>query len=86
MAENNEPIQTKDAGQQWEYKQTSGAIEESLNKLGNENWELVAIGPTGYCTFKRPKQKKGSHRLWLWSIKTRHFKNLKCLIYFKLIY
>lgn len=58
MAENNEPIQTKDAGQQWEYKKTSGATEESLNKLGNENWELVAIGPTGYCTFKRPKQKK----------------------------
>lgn len=54
----SEPIQTQEKGQQWEYKQTSGATEDSLNKLGNENWELVAIGPTGYCTFKRPKQKK----------------------------
>ena len=56
----SEPIQTKDAGQQWEYKKTLGASEDSLNKLGNENWELVAIGPAGDCTFKRPKQKKGS--------------------------
>ena len=62
MAENNEPIQTKDAGQQWEYKQTSGATEESLNKLGEENWELVAtaVGSSscGRLMFKRPKQLK----------------------------
>lgn len=54
----SEPIQTQEKGQQWEYKKTSGADEDFLNKLGNENWELVAIGPTGFCTFKRPKQKK----------------------------
>ena len=54
----SEPIQTQEKGQQWEYKKTFGANEDSLNKLGNENWELVAIGPTGDCTFKRPKQKK----------------------------
>ena len=54
----SEPIQTQQKEQQWEYKKTIGATEDSLNELGNENWELVAIGPSGACTFKRPKQKK----------------------------
>lgn len=54
----SEQVETIQGIQQWEYKKTSGGDEDFLNKLGNENWELVAIGPTGFCTFKRPKQKK----------------------------
>lgn len=54
----SEPVETTQAPQQWEYKKTQGGNEDQLNKLGEENWELVAIGPTGNCTFKRPKKSK----------------------------
>ena len=65
MAENNEPIQTQEAIQQWEYKsyplpagvQNLAKQEEDLNKLGKEGWEMVAA-TTGKLHFKRPKKKE----------------------------
>lgn len=48
--------------QKWEYKlipSNTTAIDidimqDKLNQLGNEGWELVAISSTGIYTFKRP--------------------------------
>ena len=58
-----ETIQTQEKGQQWEYKTISTSTsDEELNKLGEENWELVAtaVGSSscGRLMFKRPKQLK----------------------------
>ena len=59
MAENNEPIQTQQAVQQWEYMQ-KGLTTEQLNELGKEGWE--AVGLTNNVTLlKRPKQLKKQH-------------------------
>lgn len=56
MAENNEPIQTQQAVQQWEYMQ-KGFTTEQLNELGKEGWE--AVGLTNNITLlKRPKPAK----------------------------
>lgn len=64
MAENNEPIQTQQAVQQWEYKRVSPSSlsDEKLDELGQASWELVAttnssVGATNYI-FKRPKPAK----------------------------
>lgn len=65
MADNNEPIQTQEAIQQWEYKsyplpagvQNQAKQEEDLNNLGKEGWEMVAA-TTGKLHFKRPKKKE----------------------------
>ena len=47
--------------QKWEYKVVCrplhadySYVENILNQLGNEGWELVAIAPTGGFTLKRP--------------------------------
>lgn len=59
MGENNEPIQTQQAVQQWEYMQ-KGLTTEQLNELGKEGWE--AVGLTNNVTLlKRPKQLKKQH-------------------------
>lgn len=62
MGENNEPIQTQQAIQKWEY--TSARLLnglEDLNKLGEEGWEVVdgvVLNAGREIVFKRPKQKK----------------------------
>lgn len=46
--------------QKWEYKilsrvhEPNEVMQDRLNELGNEGWELVAIAPTGGFTLKRP--------------------------------
>lgn len=45
--------------QKWEYKLVPsnlaiGIMQDKLNQLGKEGWELVAIDPAGPYTFKRP--------------------------------
>lgn len=46
--------------QKWEYKLvpsnliTIDIMQDKLNQLGKEGWELVAVSPTGAYTFKRP--------------------------------
>ncbi len=46
--------------QKWEYKilgrayELNEVMQDRLNKLGNEGWELVAITPSGSFTLKRP--------------------------------
>ena len=56
MAENNEPIQTQQAVQQWEYK--SGCFDdEGATKLGEEGWEAFGYD-NGVTVFKRPKPAK----------------------------
>lgn len=56
MAENNEPIQTQEAVQQWEYTE-SAIIPERLNKLGEEGWEAVGLN-NNLTLLKRPKPAK----------------------------
>lgn len=65
MAENNEPIQTQQAVQQWEYMATNDTRLENLNKLGEEGWQFVegltSVDKPGGVTkrvFMRPKPKK----------------------------
>lgn len=56
MAENNEPIQTQQAVQQWEYK--SGSFDDKqATKLGEEGWEAYGYD-NGVTVFKRPKPAK----------------------------
>lgn len=38
MAENNEPIQTQEAPQEWEYITAQNTTLETLNKLGKDGW------------------------------------------------
>ena len=62
MPENNEPIQTQQAVQQWEYMSTRlmGGLEQ-LNKLGEQGWEVVdgiKFDAGRELCLKRPKQKK----------------------------
>ena len=62
MAENNEPIQTQQAVQQWEYMSSRlmGGMEE-LKKLGDQGWEVVdglRMDAGRETVFKRPKTKK----------------------------
>lgn len=62
MAANNEPIQTQQAVQQWEYMSTRlmGGMEE-LKKLGDQGWEVVdglRMDSGRETVFKRPKTKK----------------------------
>lgn len=62
MAETNEPIQTQQAVQQWEYMSTRlmGGLEQ-LNKLGEQGWEVVdgiKFDAGRELCLKRPKQKK----------------------------
>lgn len=62
MAENNEPIQTQQAVQQWEYMSTRlmGGLEQ-LNKLGEQGWEVVdgiKFDAGRELCLKRPKPKK----------------------------
>ena len=62
MAENNEPIQTQQAVQQWEYMSSRlmGGMEE-LKKLGDQGWEVVdglRMDSGRETVFKRPKTKK----------------------------
>ena len=60
MGENNEPIQTQQAVQQWEY--ISGSMsDDRKNKLGEEGWEAVGYD-NGVTLFKRPKPKKTTHK------------------------
>ena len=60
MEENNEPIQTQQAVQQWEY--ISGSMsDDRKNKLGEEGWEAVGYD-NGITLFKRPKPKKTTHK------------------------
>lgn len=46
--------------QKWEYKLvtsnliTIDIMQDILNQLGNEGWELVATAPSGAYVFKRP--------------------------------
>ena len=46
--------------QKWEYKilsrgyEPNEVMQDRLNKLGNEGWELVAVTPEGGYTLKRP--------------------------------
>ena len=65
MVENNEPIQTQQAVQQWEYMATNDTRLENLNKLGEEGWQFVegltSVDKPGGVTkrvFMRPKPKK----------------------------
>ena len=55
--------------QKWEYRcepfQSSNELQTSLNKLGDEGWELVTLLPEGTATrgqivAKRPKDKAWS--------------------------
>ena len=56
IAENNEPIQTQQAVQQWEYK--SGCFDDKqATKLGEEGWEAYGYD-NGVTVFKRPKPAK----------------------------
>jgi len=62
MAETNEPIQTQQAVQQWEYMSSRlmGGMEE-LKKLGDQGWEVVdglRMDAGRETVFKRPKPKK----------------------------
>ncbi|MBO5481841.1 MAG: hypothetical protein J5978_00775 [Spirochaetaceae bacterium] len=62
MAENNEPIQTQQAVQQWEYMSSRlmGGMEE-LKKLGDQGWEVVdglRMDAGRETVFKRPKTTK----------------------------
>ena len=62
IAENNEPIQTQQAVQQWEYMSSRlmGGMEE-LKKLGDQGWEVVdglRMDAGRETVFKRPKPKK----------------------------
>ena len=58
MAENNEPIQTQQAVQQWEYMDNPGRVSAAeFNKLGAEGWEAFCVGVDG-TMFKRPKPAK----------------------------
>lgn len=62
MAENNEPIQTQQAVQQWEYMSSRlmGGMEE-LKKLGDQGWEVVdglRMDAGRKTVFKRQKQRK----------------------------
>ena len=41
--------------QKWEYMIIGSPNEETLNKLGEEGWELVAYSPYGSACLKRPK-------------------------------
>ena len=65
MAENNEPIQTQEAPQEWEYTTAQNTTLETLNKLGKDGWRYVeglgvADSPNGpkKPVFMRPKPKK----------------------------
>lgn len=65
MAENNEPIQTQQAVQQWEYTTAQNITLETLNKLGKDGWRYVeGLGVADYPNgpkkpvFMRPKPKK----------------------------
>lgn len=62
MAENNEPIQTQQAVQQWEYMDNPGRVSAAeFNKLGAEGWEAFCVGVDGgpaRTMFKRPKPAK----------------------------
>lgn len=41
--------------QKWEYTIISSPNEETLNKLGEQGWELVAFSPYGKAYLKRLK-------------------------------
>jgi hypothetical protein len=41
--------------QKWEYKVVSSLTEETLNALGEQGWELVAIYDNYEAYLKRPK-------------------------------
>lgn len=61
MTENNEPIQTQQAVQQWEYIKVYGPDIDKLNELGEEGWQVVdGIKYNAGCevVFMRPKPKK----------------------------
>lgn len=65
MAENNEPIQTQQAPQEWEYTTAQNTTIETLNKLGKDGWRYVeGLGVADYPNgprkpvFMRPKPKK----------------------------
>lgn len=67
MAENNEPIQTQQAVQQWEYMELpkTGDVINQLNKFGEEGWELVdgiKFYQNTTTVLKRPKQPKKQQR------------------------
>lgn len=51
----NQPVQTQQAVQRWEYKKGSFS-EEQLNKLGEDGWEVVGYNSGGVTILKRPKQ------------------------------
>ena len=56
MSDSNQPIQTQQAAQQWEYKRGSFSDNE-LNKLGEEGWEVIS-DYNGCLRLKRPKQQQ----------------------------
>lgn len=60
MSDSNQPVQTQQAIQQWEY--TSGSMsDDRKNKLGEEGWEAVGYD-NGVTLFKRPKQQKNQQK------------------------
>lgn len=63
MAENNEPIQTQQAVQQWEYKTFFSRYNEGeeLAKLGEQGWEAYATR-NSQILLKRPKPKKTTQK------------------------
>lgn len=56
MSDSNQPVQTQQAAQQWEYKRGSFSDNE-LNKLGEEGWEVIS-DYNGCLSLKRPKQQQ----------------------------
>ena len=55
MSDSNQPVQTQQAVQQWEYKRGSFSDNE-LNALGEAGWEVIS--DNGYYLLKRPKQQQ----------------------------
>lgn len=60
MSDSNQPVQTQQAAQKWEYKKGSFS-EEQLNKIGEEGWEVVGYD-SGVTLLKRPKQQKNQQK------------------------
>ena len=57
MSDNNQPVQTVEAIQKWEYKRGCFSDDE-LNKLGEEGWEAFGYNDNMVTVLKRPKQQQ----------------------------
>ena len=58
MSDSNQPVQTQQASQRWEYKEIRTS-EDKLNELGEQGWEAVGtVGNGGTTLLKRPKQQQ----------------------------